>query len=572
MSLYSNLLTVLTPYANKIKQNEIDIRTAMSLSGGAPIVVESTSAMTDTEQIYVLSTNGNWYYHNGTAWVSGGEYGAVATDTTLTQSGIPADASVTGEEIGGLHNSIDSILSGNFGTSGIEFEKGGMEGGSNTTYRKDCRLRTKEIAILPYDLTVKIVSANTHIGIYSYEDGVYAQALSYMTQNGASYTIPANTEFRFYVDGRNGLSTSALTVEELLSKFELIVNLMGLKQVTNAISVLNSNVDLIPDYYFENNYLQTKIRDAQLASGVEGISFGFITDIHTGDSSRNSMKLAKYISDRTSALPFMICGGDIPETNTGSENGLYEQAQYWQEMMAQYGKHNVYQCRGNHDYLTKLSGNQNFNAPNGLCFSYVMGNQPYNIHPSAKGKMSYYFDVDTAKIRFIILDEYDVSNTNPDADFSSYVGLSPAQYHWFVEVALHSDGYDIVIVVHQPLNLVDDPSYISNLYLLKDIIAAFNAHEQFSGSWGATTINVDFSTYTSNLICVLSGHKHIDTSGDTGFLNIVTTSDALYTSDGYGRQAGTVSEGAFDIVSIDTNNRIINCTRIGGGYDRQFTY
>lgn len=108
MSLYSNLLTVLTPYANKIKQNEIDIRTAMSLSGGAPIVVGSTSAMTDTEQIYVLSTDGKWYYYNGTTWVAGGMYGAVATDTTLTQSGMSADAKAVGDELA-LLNGISGI-------------------------------------------------------------------------------------------------------------------------------------------------------------------------------------------------------------------------------------------------------------------------------------------------------------------------------------------------------------------------------------------------------------------------------------------------------------------------------
>ena len=69
------------------------------VASGAPIVVSSASAMTDTSQIYVLSTDGNWYYHNGTAWVAGGEYGAVATDTTLTQSGIPADAKAVGDVI-----------------------------------------------------------------------------------------------------------------------------------------------------------------------------------------------------------------------------------------------------------------------------------------------------------------------------------------------------------------------------------------------------------------------------------------------------------------------------------------
>ena len=69
------------------------------VASGAPIVVASTSAMTDTAQIYVLSTDGMWYYHNGSAWVAGGTYGAVATDTTLTQPGVPADGKATGDAL-----------------------------------------------------------------------------------------------------------------------------------------------------------------------------------------------------------------------------------------------------------------------------------------------------------------------------------------------------------------------------------------------------------------------------------------------------------------------------------------
>ena len=79
------------------------------VASGAPIVVASTSAMTDTNQIYVLSTDGNWYYHNGTAWTAGGEYGAVATDTTLTQAGIPADAKVVGDKISPIKSDVISI-------------------------------------------------------------------------------------------------------------------------------------------------------------------------------------------------------------------------------------------------------------------------------------------------------------------------------------------------------------------------------------------------------------------------------------------------------------------------------
>lgn len=79
------------------------------VASGAPIVVASTSAMTDTEQIYVLSTDGNWYYHNGSAWVAGGTYGAVATDATLTQSGIPADAEAVGDAINAVTSDVEEV-------------------------------------------------------------------------------------------------------------------------------------------------------------------------------------------------------------------------------------------------------------------------------------------------------------------------------------------------------------------------------------------------------------------------------------------------------------------------------
>lgn len=80
-------------------------------ASGAPVVVDSASDMTDTGKLYVLSTDGYWYYHNGSAWVSGGEYGAVATDTTLSQSGIPADAEAVGDAIESfLANSMPSII------------------------------------------------------------------------------------------------------------------------------------------------------------------------------------------------------------------------------------------------------------------------------------------------------------------------------------------------------------------------------------------------------------------------------------------------------------------------------
>lgn len=84
---------------------------------GGPNVASTVSAMTDTSKVYVYTgsetgyTAGNWYYYNGSAWVSGGVYqaAAVETDTTLTMPGEPADAKATGDAVADLKSALDSI-------------------------------------------------------------------------------------------------------------------------------------------------------------------------------------------------------------------------------------------------------------------------------------------------------------------------------------------------------------------------------------------------------------------------------------------------------------------------------
>lgn len=45
-----------------------------ALESGSPLAASSTSGMTDTTRIYVNTTDGYWYYYNGTAWTQGGIY------------------------------------------------------------------------------------------------------------------------------------------------------------------------------------------------------------------------------------------------------------------------------------------------------------------------------------------------------------------------------------------------------------------------------------------------------------------------------------------------------------------
>lgn len=58
--------------ADTILQTQIN-----SLASGSPLVASSTGGMTDTSRVYVNTTDGKWYYYNGSTWVAGGTYQAV---------------------------------------------------------------------------------------------------------------------------------------------------------------------------------------------------------------------------------------------------------------------------------------------------------------------------------------------------------------------------------------------------------------------------------------------------------------------------------------------------------------
>ena len=102
-------------------QEAIDAsQTVISLSEtfGSPLVAQTAAEMTLTNRVYVYTgsesgyTAGNWYYYNGSAWVSGGVYqsAAVVVDSALsTTSQNPVQNKVITEEITDLKAAISDL-------------------------------------------------------------------------------------------------------------------------------------------------------------------------------------------------------------------------------------------------------------------------------------------------------------------------------------------------------------------------------------------------------------------------------------------------------------------------------
>jgi len=91
--------TAATTAATRATENAVAATTAATAAAeeaqeiadyyGSPLVATTAAAMTQTNRVYVYTgsesgyTAGNWYYYNGSAWVSGGVYNSATLDGTI---------------------------------------------------------------------------------------------------------------------------------------------------------------------------------------------------------------------------------------------------------------------------------------------------------------------------------------------------------------------------------------------------------------------------------------------------------------------------------------------------------
>ena len=94
--------------ATAILQREIS-----GIASGTPPTADSTEDMDpDESTVYINTTDGNWYYYDGSAWQIGGVYGGAVTSTTFNQHGVPADDFAVGEALDGLDDRVTALESG----------------------------------------------------------------------------------------------------------------------------------------------------------------------------------------------------------------------------------------------------------------------------------------------------------------------------------------------------------------------------------------------------------------------------------------------------------------------------
>lgn len=315
----------------------------------------------------------------------------------------------------------------------------------------------------------------------------------------------------------------------------------------NRISTLEAAVDsgsMMPDYWL--TYMQTKIADVQdkdITIGNHGDSFIFVTDIHYENNDKNSPPVVRYILERSS-VDRVICGGDTISGSTVAKSNALTSLNSARNMFRSIGVNPLY-LRGNHDNNTEIASP----APEKVISDsevYGILFKPVENEITMGSELNFYFDNKKQKIRYICLD-----TGHPDTNV-----LSDAQITWMQNrITELESGWSALVLTHQ--------------YYSTPPTKDGNGTKILAG------LNAIYDTANATIIGVICGHSHHDYIETTakGFPVISTTCD-IRGGEGGGltRNRGTVTEQAFDVFHIDTENRMIYATRIGAGSDRSISY
>lgn len=335
-------------------------------------------------------------------------------------------------------------------------------------------------------------------------------------------------------------------------------------QLHDLYTINGNNVitDALPAYY--ETYLASKIADIRGyddAVGNGGDRFIFITDYHdyyTGNSNYSPALIEQII--KKVPVSMTIFGGD-------GVNAADTEPEMKDRLMAFLGRFknipSFYPIIGNHEFYSDWLNPGDYKGGITKYEVYAYLNKQFENTISTDGISGMRIDNKNSKIRYYML----------GCDY--YVSVDEATKKWFFEdIATTPNDYIVIVSAHYALKVDVTPHVVASGFAdIHNAIKAIINHNNYT--YDGTTYN--YSGMNIKIPLVLAGHTHAD--GDAvidGVQYVTVTSDngrlAELEIGINNRPAGTVSEQAFDVVSIDKVAKKIYMTRIGGGNNREFSY
>ena len=333
------------------------------------------------------------------------------------------------------------------------------------------------------------------------------------------------------------------------------------------------------------NSIDTKTQEMTKVIDEDKFTFAYLGDNHTtghviGKES-NLTNLAINRVDSQIDLDAIINAGDSVLSYGNPLNALTDGN-------LKINKNKLVYCEGNHDrYINPaITKKQYYNA----ILRHYRDNE--NVH-LIKDKAYFYRDFKKHKIRVVVLTLYDMPDEK-EAQFpyNDYFGYNQEQMEWLCNIALKiNSDWQVMVVVHSaPVTSAEgmeaNGTGGQNPLVLRQILESFKngtnetiTHaSSIADGFFNVNITTDFQSQGArDIICVLSGHNHLDRNVKINEINYISICsgyiDSNMYSGTYGNREGlTYSAVAFDVVIINKNTKTISFNRYGFGTDRVINY
>ena len=314
------------------------------------------------------------------------------------------------------------------------------------------------------------------------------------------------------------------------------------------------------------------------------LNFIFYTDPHNGlsewdcpkhsdyaptdyDSASVHIASMQYIIDRLPNLKCVVCGGYLGADYHDDPKMAHESIKETMDSLYKLTIP-VHCCIGNHDdCVMSPEMEPKKSIPKDIHDIYKPPVSEYILYPEDLHKICmknnptddnyYYTDFDDLGYRLVFLDTSDFYygfDKDGKLIHPFDVGVSKEQVNWFKEIV--KTDKKVIVFSHAPINVRGH--YPDCLKIHKDMI---------NGEWLWNVMQK-----SDNVITSIAGHLYYDNIVYDGGIVSIDTQCASGLHKGKwdiscpDRQFGTITETAFDIISV--TDEVIYCTRFGAGVDR----
>ena len=427
---------------------------------------------------------------------------------------------------------------------GATWSVGSISGTTGANISLTTRIRTNEfLDVSQIDKIKCTIDTGYKYAVSRYKsDKSFKDFINFSTSD-ATVSITSDTKFvRVVVANTSDGTADVNFAEHFACTYETPFSKMASDffSQTAEISGIEPSAYLQVPSYFNSNLATAiaTIKEKMLAIGRDGDAFAFVTDCHWNNNQKHSPALINEVLKKTS-VGMVVNGGDYiyghEATKASAYNEIYDCVQAFKFSDSRIVPFNLY---GNHDNNTNNNSDSSTWLTQKELYDCLV--REYESEIVFGDYNYYYFDKDSAKIRYIFL----MWGNNE---------LS-VQTAWIAEVMSSlPSGYKAIVFHHGIYGLNSSNQLVIQAQFILDA----------------------FEDYKDSIICFVQGHAHTDAvyyAYNGNQVPIILTDTDSMQSIGGTAIAGTVSEQCIDVVIINTSTQKINCVRIGRGSDREISY